>query len=267
MTSRAARLAGRRLWIGVAGNGERLAPDVRAHLEAIRPGGLVLFRRNIASAPQVASWIRDARDLLGPDLRIAVDQEHGLVTRFDRELAVFPGAMALGAAGMREPSLGEHLARECGEAAGAQLAELGVDVNLAPVCDLAVRGDNPGLGVRSFSAHAALAGRLAAAWTRGQRSAGVASTLKHFPGLGAATLDTHLDLPYAEVRDLDAQLEPFAAGIAAGAECVMSTHAAFPALDADAPATFSAPILRGLLRERLGFRGVLVTDDLEMGAV
>jgi beta-N-acetylhexosaminidase len=208
--------------------------------------------------------LREAR---GPGLHVAVDQEHGLVVRFDRELTVFPGAMALGATGVREPSLAEFLSEACARRAGEELAAIGVDVNLAPVCDLATRGDNPGLGVRSFSSHAKLAGRLVAATVRGHAAAGVASTLKHFPGLGGAESDSHLDLPRARVGRLEELLEPFAAGVAAGAACVMSTHCDYPELDDAAPATFSARIQRGLLRERLGFEGVLVTDDLEMGAM
>ncbi len=256
---------GRRLWIGIPG--PELDAKTSRHLADVRPGAIVLFRRNITSSAQTRALIVALRELLGPDLHVAVDQEHGLVVRFDRELTVFPGAMALGATGMREPSLAEHLAFDCARAAAAELAALGIDVQLAPVADLATRGDNPGLGVRSFSRHARLAGRLVASTVRGATEAGVASVLKHFPGLGGAAVDSHEDLPRADVGDLNELLEPFAAGIAAGVDLVMSTHCAFPELDGATPATFSAVLQRGLLRERLGFRGVLMTDDLEMGAM
>jgi beta-N-acetylhexosaminidase len=259
------RAAGRRLWIGIPG--PTLDDATKALLERVRPGGIVLFRRNIESLAGVAKLVTDLRARLGLGLHVAVDQEHGLVVRFDRELTVFPGAMALGATGVREPSLAEHLAEDAARAASAEIAALGIDVNLAPVCDLAMRADNPGLGVRSFGAYPALTAKLVAAWTRGARAAGVASTLKHFPGLGGAAADSHLELPEARVSSLDDQLAPFASGFAAGAAIAMTTHCVFPDLDPGVPATFSRAIAQGLLRERLGFRGVSMTDDLEMGAL
>lgn len=258
-------LAGRRLWIGVPG---RAVDDAtRRLLDDVRPGGVVLFRRNLGPLDGVVRLVRDLRSHAGPDLAVSVDQEHGLVVRFDRELTVFPGAMALGATGVREPSFAEHLAEASARRAGEELASLGIDVVLAPVADLATHGDNPGLGVRSFSGYAKLAGRLVAATVRGHAAAGVASTLKHFPGLGGAAADSHEDLPTTRTAVGEDRFEPFAAGIAAGAEIVMSTHCVAPDLDAGTPATFSAPTQRDLLRGRLGFRGVLVSDDLEMGAM
>jgi beta-N-acetylhexosaminidase len=257
-------LAGRRLWIGIPGT--ELDDATLSLLDEIRPGGIILFRRNVASGGQVARLVAALRSRLGDALHVAVDQEGGLVVRFEREATVFPGNMALGAAAVREPSLGEHLAEAQGRIAAFELRQLGVTVNLAPCCDLATRGDNPGLGTRSFSGWPRLAGRLAAAMVRGHSELEVSSTLKHFPGLGNATLDTHLDLPAAIAGNLDDQLEPFLAGILAGAQLVMTTHVQFRDLD-DAPATFSRRIVGELLRERLQHRGCVITDDLEMGAM
>jgi beta-N-acetylhexosaminidase len=174
--------------------------------------------------------------------------------------------MALGAAAVREPSLGEHLAEAQGRIMASELRELGITVNLAPCCDLATRGDNPGLGTRAFAAWPRLAGRLAAAMVRGQSDFEVVSTLKHFPGLGGATVDSHLDLPAAIAGNLDDLLEPFLAGILAGARLVMTTHVRFRDVD-EAPATFSRRIVGDLLRGRLQHRGCVMTDDLEMGAM
>ncbi len=258
-------LAGRRIWLGIPGL--TLDDATKRVLDDVRPGGVVLFRRNVQSIDQVTALCRALKAQLGPQLLISVDQEHGLVLRLDRELTVFPGNMALGAAGVREPSLAEHLAQEQGRRSAAELRAVGIDINLAPVCDLATRGDNPGLGVRSVSGFATLASRVVAAIVRGQSEGGVLSTLKHFPGLGDAAIDSHLDLPAAIAGDLDVVLAPFVAGIAAGAEIAMTTHVYFRDLDDGVPATFSRVIARDLLRGRLGFRGALMTDDLEMGAM
>jgi beta-N-acetylhexosaminidase len=174
--------------------------------------------------------------------------------------------MALGAAAMREPSLGEHLAEAQGHVAAFELRQLGITVNLAPCCDLATRGDNPGLGTRSFGRWPRLAGRLAAAIVRGHSEVELVSTLKHFPGLGGATVDSHLELPTAIAGNLEDVLEPFLAGILAGAQLVMTTHVRFQDVE-DAPATFSRRIVEEMLRDRLGHRGCVMTDDLEMGAM
>lgn len=259
------RRAGRRLWVGIPGS--TLDEATRSHLLELRPGGVVLFRRNVGGRAEVRALVTDLKALLGDELIISVDQEHGLVNRFDKELPVFPGNMALGATGVREVSMAEHLALEQGRHAGIALHDLGVDVNLAPVCDLACDGGNPGLGTRSFSAWGSLAAPLVASTTRGLMEGGVHATLKHFPGLGRASLDTHLDLPVVAHADLNEALAPFEAGLRAGARCVMTTHVVFGEIDANSPATFSKVILGGLLRDRCGFDGVIVTDDLEMGAM
>jgi beta-N-acetylhexosaminidase len=257
--------AGRRLWIGIPGT--RLDAATRAHLEDLRPGGVVLFRRNVGGRAEVRALIRELRDVCGNDLVVSADQEHGLVNRFDKEIPVFPGNMALGATGVREVSMAEHLALDQGRHSGAALADLGIDVNLAPVCDLACDGGNPGLGTRAFGAWAPLAAPLVAALSRGLVEGGVHATLKHFPGLGRASLDTHHDLPTVMQADLTEALAPFLAGMKGGARCVMTTHVVFPELDAEFPATFSKRIIGDLLRARCRFDGVVVTDDLEMGAM
>ena len=259
-------LAGRRLWIGIPG--PELDDETRRLLDEIRPGGSHPLppQHRVDGAGQRGSTAELAGSGSGDGLHVAVDQEGGLVVRFDRELTVFPGNMALGAAAVREPSLGEHLAEAQGRIAAFELRELGITVNLAPCCDLATRGDNPGLGTRAFAAWPRLAGRLAAAMVRGHSELEVVSTLKHFPGLGNASLDSHLDLPVAIAGNLDDLLEPFLAGILAGAQLVMTTHVQFRDLD-DAPATFSRRIVGDLLRGRLQHRGCVMTDDLEMGAM
>ena len=257
--------ATRRLWIGIPG--PTLDDATRATLEDVRPGGVVLFRRNVASLDGVRALIRSLHGLLGPDLIVSVDHEGGLVTRFHRELTVFPGNMALGAAAYREPSMGEHLGEEQGELSARELRDLGIRVNLAPVLDLATSGDNPGITIRSFGAPAELAEKLGSALVRGTLRGGVLPTLKHFPGKGEATVDAHLDLPVIPDGDQDPHLLPFRAALRAGAPLVMTSHVIYRALDAERPATLSPAVVNGLLREGLGFEGVVVSDDLEMGAM
>jgi beta-N-acetylhexosaminidase len=174
--------------------------------------------------------------------------------------------MALGATG--DPGLAERV----GRAIGAELAAVGCNVAFAPVCDLASNPANPHLGIRSFGDDPATVAAFADATVRGLRSAGVAATAKHFPGLGEADLDTHHRLP-ALAHDrarLDAvELVPFEAAIGAGVDLVMSAHVALPALTGDPtlPATLSRDVMHDLVRDRLGFRGLTVTDALDMEAL
>lgn len=257
-----AERAGRRLWIGIPG--DRMDGATRRLLEEVRPGGVVLLGRNLPEPGRAAELIRNLRGLLGVGLHVAVDQEGGAVVRLEEPLTVFPGNMALGAASMREPSLGEHLAERQGEVMGAELRELGVDVVLAPVLDLAT-GPNPAVGARSFGAHAGLAARLGRALVAGLRRGGACAVAKHAPGLGAAREDPHRELSRAEgPEDLGPHLEPFRAAVGAEVPALMTTHLLAPGLDPGAPATFSRAVVQGTLREGLGFRGVVLTDDLAM---
>ena len=258
-------LAGRRLWIGIPG--PRLDDAARRLLEEVRPGGVVLFARNDDSKAGLRALSADLRALLGDDLHVAVDQEGGLVARFEREFLVWPGNMALGAASVREPSLGEHLAVEQGRLSAAELVSVGVDVNLAPVLDLASAEGSGIVSSRSFGSAPELVARLGAACVRGTLSGGVLPCLKHFPGLGHASSDPHLALAHLSGSRLEDALLPFERGIAEGAPLVMSTHLVVESIDPGVPATFSRAVMEGLLRERLGFRGVTLTDDLEMGAL
>ena len=261
----AGTLAGRRLWIGIPG--PDLDCDTRRLLEDIRPGGVALFGRNIVDVEQVSRLVTDLRTLLGEDLRVSVDQEGGLVVRFASGLVVYPGNMALGAASVREPALGEHLAAQQGFQSACELRGLGIDVNLAPVLDLARRGDNPGVGVRSFGEHPELAEKLGSALVRGTLRGGVIPCLKHFPGLGEATVDPHLGLPTIQKGGSSGQIQPFWHALDAGAPLVMTSHAVHLRLDEGHPATFSRAIVTDLLRGQWGFGGAIMTDDLEMGAM
>ncbi|MET9609663.1 glycoside hydrolase family 3 N-terminal domain-containing protein [Streptomyces sp. NPDC006512] len=201
----------------------------------------------------------------GIPLLLSVDQEHGAVARIGKPATLFPGAMALGAGGSAAD------ARRAARIAGAELAALGIRQDYAPVADVNVNPANPVIGVRSFGSDPLAVAELAAAQVRGYQSAGVAATAKHFPGHGDTETDSHVGLPVmrhsrAEWEELDEP--PFRAVVEAGVDAVMTAHIVFPALDPSGdPATLSRPIVTGILRERLGFRGVVVTDALDMAGV
>ncbi|WP_455360128.1 glycoside hydrolase family 3 protein [Streptomyces sp. SYSU K21746] len=198
-------------------------------------------------------------------LLISTDQEHGIVCRVGRPATLLPGAMALGAGGSRSDT------RRAAQIAGAELAAVGILQNYAPVADVNVNPANPVIGVRSFGSDPQAAARLVAAQVAGYQSAGVAATAKHFPGHGDTKDDSHYALPTIhhtreQWEELDAP--PFRAAIAAGIDSIMTAHIVVPALDpAEDPATLSRPILTGILREKLGYDGVVVTDSLAMAGV
>jgi beta-N-acetylhexosaminidase len=178
----------------------------------------------------------------------------------------FPRLMAFGAAG------DERLAEEAGRVTGEEARAIGVHVNFAPVVDVNNNPRNPVINTRSFGEDPALVGRLASAYIRGLQSAGVIATLKHFPGHGDTDVDSHLGLPvitHPRERLEQIELPPFKAGIASGAEGIMTGHIEMPALDPtpSTPTTLSAPIVGGLLRKELGFAGLIYTDSMGMAGV
>ncbi|MEV5530526.1 glycoside hydrolase family 3 protein [Streptomyces prunicolor] len=223
-----------------------------------------LFGRNIASPDQLSSLtaqLRSERD----DVLVAIDEEGGDVTRLEaRTGSSFPGNHALGAVD------DVNLTREVAHELGRRLAECGVNLNWAPSADVNSNPSNPVIGVRSFGADPELVARHTAAYVTGLQSAGVAACTKHFPGHGDTAVDSHhalpridADSPVLERREL----LPFRAAIAAGSRAVMSAHILVPTLDPDRPATLSLSILTDLLRGRLGYDGLIVTDGMEMQAI
>jgi beta-N-acetylhexosaminidase len=223
-----------------------------------------LFGRNIASPDQLAALtaqLRVERD----DVLVAIDEEGGDVTRLEvRTGSSFPGNHALGA--VDDVALTEAVARELGR----RLAACGVNLNWAPSADVNSNPANPVIGVRSFGADTDLVARHTAAYVTGLQAAGVAACTKHFPGHGDTAVDSHHALPRidADLSVLQSrELVPFRAAIAAGSRAVMSAHILVPALDPDRPATLSRRILTGLLREELGYDGLIVTDGMEMQAI
>lgn len=223
-----------------------------------------VFGRNITTPEKLGALTAQLR-AERPDLLVAIDEEGGDVTRLEvRNGSSFPGNYALGT--VDDLDLTREVARELGR----RLAECGVNLNWAPSADVNSNRDNPVIGVRSFGADPALVARHTAAYVEGLQSSGVAACTKHFPGHGDTAVDSHHSMPRIDV-DLDTvharDLLPFRAAIAAGSKCVMSAHILLPALDPNRPATLSPQILTGLLREELGFDGLIVTDGMDMQAI
>jgi beta-N-acetylhexosaminidase len=245
--------------------GTRPDPDFAALLRETGARGVILFARNIVDAAQTRALIEEIRSLVPWPLLLAVDQEGGAVVRVARGATVFPGNMALGAADSIE------LAERQGRESGRQLAAMGFDLNLAPVVDLQTNPANPGIGIRSLGADLARAAPLAEALVRGHLESGVGCCLKHFPGKGAAAVDAHRDLPVLELSLAEFRHPHLAIFEHLFARCarvaVMTSHVSVTGLDAEWPATLSARVVREVLRGELGFQGLLLTDDLEMGAI
>jgi len=243
-----------------------LNDHIRNHLV----GGVILFRRNIFDADQTQYLTRSLQETAGGDgeelpMLIMIDQEGGRVTRFDFA-GRLPSAMALGAAGSRSYT---YIA---GQSCGKVLCALGINVNCAPVLDVLTNPKNTCIGTRSFGSRPERVAELGAQYINGLQSADVMAVAKHFPGLGAASFDTHLgpariDKTVDELLECD--LKPFEEAFRYGVAMVMATHAEYPKLprDGELPASLSPYILTELLRGRMDFRGPAITDDLSMGAV
>ncbi len=263
MSGESAVPASRRLVVGFEGT--RVDERVRAMLRETGAGSVILFARNLIHAEQCQELIADVRASVDWPLLLCVDQEGGAVVRLTEGITVFPGNLALRATENLD------LAQRQGLETGRQLMALGFDLNLAPVVDLLVKPDNGGLGLRSFGSDRAALMDFSEALVRGQREAGLGSCLKHFPGLGAGGVDPHLDTTLFQ----DATEELYNVHLEVYRRlfedqrllAVMSTHMLIPDLDPQECVTFSRRLATGLLREELGFDGLLISDDLEMGGV
>jgi beta-N-acetylhexosaminidase len=224
-------------------------------------GGLCLFGSNTEDGPDALASYTAAVRSVSPGAVIAIDEEGGDVTR----LHVTDGSPVLGPLALGEADDLE-LTRAVGRAIGLELAAVGINLDLGPVADVNSNPDNPVIGTRSFGSSAPAVAAHVAAWTTGLQSAGVAACAKHFPGHGDTGEDSHLALPVLDVGPAtlaERELVPFGAAVGAGTAAVMTSHIVVRALDPELPATLSAPVLR-LLRDRLGFRGVVVSDALDM---
>jgi beta-N-acetylhexosaminidase len=259
--------AGQRFLVGFPGQSP--SPDLKVLIRSFAVGGVVLFARNIDGPEQVAELIRELQSLArdaGHDLPllIATDQEGGRVARLGAPWTSWPPLRALGASGS------EDHARRMGRAVASELLSCGIRCDLAPVVDVDTNPRNPVINDRSFGDDPDLVARLGAAMIDGLQEGGVAACAKHFPGHGDTEVDSHLDLPvvdHARGRLDDVELRPFRKAIEVRVDMIMIGHLLCRELDDTLPASLSPSIVDSLLRQGLGYAGVIVADDLEMKAI
>ena len=246
--------------------GLELRPEEKDLLRHPATGGVILFSRNYENRAQVADLIRSLR-AVRPELLVAVDHEGGRVQRFRAEMTVLPAMGRVGALHAQDPARAEGWATDCGTVLAWELTQLGVDFSFTPVLDLDY-GRSAVIGNRSLHREPARVGALAQALVRGLQGQGMRAVIKHFPGHGYVTVDSHLGLPvderaWAELENAD--LIPFRALLdCPGVGALMPAHVLYPAI-APEPAGFSPFWLQTLLRQRWGFDGMIISDDLTRG--
>lgn len=243
--------------------------EVRHLLATVRPGGIILFGANLKNPEQARRFVRELQEESAVPLIIAVDQEGGLVSRLTSSdgmpATVVPSARRVGLTG------DEDLAYQVARATGRELRSLGITMNFAPVADILTNPGNPVIGSRAFGSDPDLVARMVAATVRGLQDSGVSAVVKHFPGHGDTSQDTHVQavvVPHTLDRLRTVEFPPFASGIAAGADGVMTAHITLPNVTGDyTPSTLSPMVLQDLLRDELAYNGLIITDSLVMGAL
>jgi beta-N-acetylhexosaminidase len=249
----------------VSFSGTAMSAEAERMVREYHAGGVILFQQNLVRAEQTRRLTAQLQGAAKVPLLVAVDQEGGPVVRVLDGATAFPAQMAVGATFSTQAAAG--VAAETAK----ELRALGLNVNFGPVADVNSNPRNPIIGTRAYGADPAMVGRLAAAAVQGAQGAGVLAVAKHFPGHGDADVDSHRALPLIEhplTRLQTVELPPFRAAVEAGVDGIMTAHLLLPALEPDPKrsATLSPAVL-GYLREQLGFKGLIVTDDLEMGAI
>ncbi|QRG70044.1 glycoside hydrolase family 3 protein [Brevibacillus choshinensis] len=253
-----------------------MLPEIEALVKKYKVGGVILFRENVVNTEQTIRLVHDyqlAAQKYG--LMVTIDQEGGIVTRLQQGTDM-PGNMALGA------TRSEELAFKVGDVIGRELAALGINTNFAPDMDVNNNPDNPVIGVRSFGGDPQLVSDLGVAYIKGLQQNGIAATAKHFPGHGDTAVDSHLGLPevpHDKDRLSKVELYPFQKAMEAGVDAIMTAHVTFPKIDDTKviskkdgteialPATLSQKVITGLIRDELGFDGVVSTDAMNMQAI
>jgi beta-N-acetylhexosaminidase len=256
--------ASRAAIVGLAG--PALSAGEAALFRACPPAGAILFRRNVETPAQLRALTAAMREVLPDGAPILVDQEGGRVARLrPPHWRAHPPAGAIGELHARDPAAGLRAAWLSGALIGLECAAAGIDVAAAPVLDLRLPGAHAVVGDRGFSADPDAVAALGRAMAEGLLAAGVQPIAKHAPGHGRAQADSHLALPVVDAADLSDDILPFAAN--AGLPWMMTAHILYRALDADRPATLSSRVLTEVIRGRIGFGGVLISDDLAMQAL
>jgi beta-N-acetylhexosaminidase len=242
-----------------------MTPEFRSLAKEFQLGGLILFARNVEAPEQVAELAHDAQTLtreMPP--WVSVDQEGGRVARLKKPFTVWPPMAVLGR------SRDETLASRFANALAAELRAVGITLDFAPVLDIHTNPKNPVIGDRALADDAEMVARLGVAIIKGLQGNGVAACGKHFPGHGDTSVDSHFEMPLVEHppdRLRRVEFIPFRAAIAADVAFMMTAHVLVPSLDEERPATLSRHVVTEILREELGFKGVIFTDDMEMKAI
>ena len=256
---------GMRLMVGF--NGITLEEELKYLIREFHVGGVVIFKRNVVSPEQLQALLTGAQEYaqerMGRRLWVAIDQEGGPVQRLLPPFTQLPSARELAARG--PDAISEWAAR-----AASEMRKIGIHINLAPVLDVVPEGKPHFMAERSLGSDPQKVARLGEVWLRALQERGVSATGKHYPGLGRAASDPHHYAPVIHWESDDAIAEdllPFRRAIQAGVHCIMTSHALYPALDAEWPATLSPTINYEWLRKRLGFQGTLFSDDMDMAAV
>jgi len=252
---------------GVAGTA--ISPDERAFLRDAAPWGLILFKRNIADPVQVRALIDDFRTICGHDAAVLIDQEGGRVQRLQPPYwPAYPAGAVYADLYRRDPKLGLEAARLGGRLIAADLAALGITVDCLPLADVPVAGADRVIGDRAYGDTAPKVAAVAAAVAAGLQAGGVLPVLKHLPGHGRATADSHERLPVVTTDRKTLEMTDFAAFMPlAGLPLGMTAHVVFTALDPGLPATTSISIIEQVIRGFIGFSGALMSDDVSMGAL
>jgi beta-N-acetylhexosaminidase len=254
--------------LAIAGfNGIDIPAELRSIAREFDLGGVIFFARNVEAPEQVAELSRQSQELAREiPLWVSVDQEGGRVARLKRPFTEWPPMITLGRAGADAERLAERFARALAE----ELHAVGISMDYTPVLDVLTNPKNPVIGDRALAERAEDVARIGTAIIRTLQGAGIAACGKHFPGHGDTSTDSHLELPLLEHPPdrLDAvELVPFKAAITADVAAIMSAHILIPALDEERPGTLSPAIIDGLLRTKLGYGGLVLSDDLGMKAI
>ena len=260
-------MIGQRLAIGFPG--KKLSPETIALIREYKIGNLVIFRNNVENNEQLRKLCEDIQNLVlevtGCPAFICIDQEGGMVSRLTNDVVIVPGNMAAAAAG------GSEIAYQLACIISRQLRGIGLNLNFAPAVDVNSNPKNPVIGVRSFGDDPIRVAEYSAAAVRGYLDSGMMCCAKHFPGHGDTAVDSHIGLPVINkslAELLDTELIPFRAVIEAGVPAIMSSHILFPLIEPDpVPATMSRRVMHDLLREEMGFDGVIFSDDMWMEAI
>jgi beta-N-acetylhexosaminidase len=251
-------------------SGLELGADERQFISAERPWGFILFKRNIDAPAQVASLVREMREVVGnPDAPVLIDQEGGRVQRLGPpHWPVYPPGAVFGALYDIEPRLGFQAARLSSRLIAADLIDLGITVDCLPLADVPVDGSDAVIGNRAYGTRPAKVAAIARAVTDGLVEGGVLPVLKHIPGHGRATADSHFRLPTVDTPRHELETTDFAAfQPLADLPMAMTAHVVFSALDPAHPATTSATIINQVIRGVIGFQGLLMSDDVSMNAL